>query len=397
MTTDSAFDPNAALAGPPDPWAPAPMPTPRAGPPYHMTEMIAAEPALGRRMSTRLADQTAVRDLAGAVRAAIDGGEPIIVTGCGTSEHGALAAVEILGGAARQAGLDHAVVTSRQAFELSLDPPSQGLVIGISHDGGTAATIAALATARDAGRRTAALTVSRRSPIGAVADIVVETAELDHGWCHTVGYLSPILAASAVGAALSGRSIDPGAVERLVDAGARDVRAAEGMAGRLAEATRLIVIASGADRPAGRELVLKVEEAAWIPSAYRDLETFLHGHLPATDAATGLVLILADRQRRSERAARAREALEAARVIGLRTAAIVAAGVDPELEPILTPAGRLLVEEADDLPDPVAALVGTVSPLQLLTERLARARGTDPDLIRRDDPVYLAAAAAAEG
>jgi fructoselysine-6-P-deglycase FrlB-like protein len=55
------------------------------------------------------------------------------------------------------------------------------------------------------------------------------------------------------------------------------------------------VIASGADRAAGREMAPKVEEASWLPSAYRDLETFLHGHLPATGSATGLVLILADR------------------------------------------------------------------------------------------------------
>ena len=65
--------------------------------------------------------------------------------------------------------------------------------------------------------------------------------------------------------------------------------------------------------------------------------------------------------------------------------------------PALTPAGRLLVSEAPTLPAPVAALLGTATPLQLLTERLARARGTNPDLIRRDDPVYLAASAAADG
>ena len=34
-------------------------------------------------------------------------------------------------------------VVAAQAFELSLDPPSSGLVIGISHEGGTAATNAA--------------------------------------------------------------------------------------------------------------------------------------------------------------------------------------------------------------------------------------------------------------
>jgi fructoselysine-6-P-deglycase FrlB-like protein len=140
--------------------------------------------------------------------------------------------------------------------------------------------------------------------------------------------------------------------------------------------------------------VLKVEEASWLPSAYRDLETFLHGHLPATDAATGLVLILVDRDRREERLARAIQALAAARVVGMRAAAIVSTELDGALDPDLTPAGRLLVAEAQ-LPPPVAALVGTATPLQLLTERLARARGTNPDLIRRDDPLYLAAADAA--
>jgi len=59
-------------------------------------------------------------------------------------------------------------------------------------------------------------------------------------------------------------------------------------------------------------------------------------------------------------------------------------------------AGRILVPDAADLQPPVAALLGSAAPLQLLTERLARARGTDPDPIRRDDPRYRAAAEAAE-
>ena len=203
------------------------------------------------------------------------------------------------------------------------------------------------------------------------------------------------MAAAAVGAHLSGRTLDPAGVADLVADGTRDTAGAERIAARFADAAHLLVVASGADRPAGRELVLKVEEAAWLPSAYRDLETFLHGHLPATGRDTGLVLILTDRDRRPERLARARQALAAARVIGLRAAAIVASGVDTELDPVLTPAGRLVTAEAPDLPAPVAALLGSATPLQLLTERLARARGTNPDLIRREDPVYLAAADAA--
>jgi hypothetical protein len=54
-----------------------------------------------------------------------------------------------------------------------------------------------------------------------------------------------------------------------------------------------------------------------------------------------------------------------------------------------------VVPAAPDLPPVVAALLGTAVPLQLLTERLARARGINPDPIRRDDPAYLAAADAA--
>lgn len=397
MTSEPAFDPTAPLAGPPDPWQGAPTPSMRAGPPYHMTDMIAAEPALAGRIVERLGvPGGAAAELADAIRSTLEASEPVIFTGCGTSEHAALAAAEILREAAHAAGLPDATIGSEQAFELSLAPPTRGLVIGITHEGATTATNAALRAARDAGRSTAVVTVSRRSPAGTLAGIVVETDELDHGWCHTVGYLSPLVAAAAIGAHLSRRPLDMGSVEGLVRVGTYDTPSAESIAASLADASNLLVIASGADRPAGRELVLKVEEASWLPSAYRDLETFLHGHLPATDRTTGLVLILTDRERRGDRLERAHQALAAAHVIGMRASAIVTTDVDAALDHALTPAGRLVVPEAPGLPAPVAALIGSATPLQLLTERLARARGTNPDPIRRDDPLYVAASEAAE-
>jgi fructoselysine-6-P-deglycase FrlB-like protein len=392
------FDPEAPLPGPPDPWASTSQPGPRGRPPYHMTDMIAAEPALAERVLARLggADGGAAR-LAAVIREVAHFGEPIVVTGCGTSEHAALGVARILDEAMRDAGVAGPRPAAAQALELALDPPSSGLVIGISHEGATAATNRALMAAGEAGARTAIVTVSERSPGAALADEIVTTGELDQSWCHTVGYVSPLLAAVAVGAALRGEAANAAGIRALLAEGARDTAAAEALAASLADARRLIVIASGADRTAGRELTLKIEEAAWIPTAYRDLETFLHGHLPATDETTGLVVLLADRQGRAERLTRARQALAAAATVGVRCGAIVSADVSRELDPAATRAGRLVVPEEASLPASVAALFGTATALQLLTERIARARGTDPDPIRRDDPRYLAAAEAAEG
>jgi hypothetical protein len=44
-----------------------------------------------------------------------------------------------------------------------------------------------------------------------------------------------------------------------------------------------------------------------------------------------------------------------------------------------------------DLPRVVGAALGAAIPLQLLTERLARARGVNPDTLGREDPRHAAA------
>ncbi len=422
---DPAIDarpaPDAVLTGPPVPWASLPQPSTRPGPPFWMTDMIEAEPALATRILRRLgvrlhssgvpgvAPRLEVPDrvtpagrLADAIRTTLHAGDPVTIVGCGTSEHAAQAAREILAEAAgrsvvRGAGQPGSIV-ARQALEAALRPQRGGLIIGVSHEGGTPATIAALDVAAARGARTAALTGSAASPIGRRAALVIETAELDRSWCHTVGYLSPIVAAAAVAAALTGEApeADPGAIRGLLASGLARAGEAEAIAKHLGTCRFLIVVASGSDVPAGRELTLKVEEATWLPSAFREVETFLHGHLPAMDEHTGLVLLLADRDGRDARSARAQQALAAAGRIGMRPAAILAAGLDDAWPSFLTPGGRIVVDDAPKLPAPVAALVGTATPLQLLTERLARVRGTNPDPIRRDQLAYREAADLAE-
>ena len=400
-------DPDQPLGDAPDPWVGSEMPSRRAAPPYHMTEMIEAEPALAGRLIERLADPggPAAR-LAHELRSAAELGRPILVTGCGTSEHGAIGTVEILREALWAIGLPGApgragTPVAIQAFEASLEAELAGpggIVIGISHEGGTWATNQALERARASRARVALVTVSERSPGAALADIVVTTDEQDESWCHTIGYSSPLLAAAAIAGHLTGRPITPRAATAALRVGLTnaEVRRTEAVAGRLADVDRLIVVGSGADGAAARELVLKVEEGTHVPAAGRELETMLHGHLPGTDARTGLVLILTDTGAGADaRVRRAADVLRAASEIGVRCAAILAARYAPRLDPTLTPAGRLIVPASPGLPSAIAALLGSIVPLQLLTERLARARGVDPDPMRRDEPAYLRAANAA--
>jgi fructoselysine-6-P-deglycase FrlB-like protein len=370
-----------------------------------MADMIAAEPALARRILARLADRASpAAALAALVRTTALAKRPIVVVGCGTSEHGALAVAEILREAARIAGLPHGIgeggsPTAVQAFEGSLEAQLGGpgaLVIGVSHEGVTWATNRALGSARDAGATVALITAVGTSPGAALADMVVATDELDQSWCHTLGYLSPILVGAAIGAHLSGTDLDAGAAAGLLAAGLAEAAgtAADALAASLAEADRLVVIGSGVDRIAARELTLKLEEGAHLPAAMRDLETLLHGHFAGIDGRTGILVILADPAARGARTARALGVLRACREIGVRAGAILSDIVAREVDPALTPAGRVLVPKGDGLPGTIAGLLGTAVPLQRLTLALAMLRGVDPDPIRRDDPRYRAAAEA---
>lgn len=400
--------PDAPLRDAPDPWASTSMPSARGGPPFHMTEMIEAEPALAERLLGRLADPAGgAARLAAELRSAAELGRPILVTGCGTSEHGAQAFVEIVREALRAIGLPAThgrtgTPVALQGFEATAEAELAGpggVVVGISHEGSTWATNRSLQRARDSRARVALVTVSDRSPGAALADVVVTTGELDESWCHTIGYLSPILAAAAVAGHLTGRPITGRAARAALAAGldGAELRRTEGFAAALADAGQVVVTGSGTDRVAARELALKLEEGTHVPATMRDLETVLHGHLAGMDGRTALVLVLADTSPEPEtRARRAADVLRAASEIGVRAGAILAARYAPVLDPALTPAGRLIVPAAPALPAAIAAALGSAVPLQLLTERLARARGVDPDPIRRDDAAYRRAAEAAE-
>jgi glucosamine--fructose-6-phosphate aminotransferase (isomerizing) len=345
----------------------------RAAPPWVMQEMIESQPSLLESIATS-ADTAALALL-------LKGPGPHTTVGCGTSEHGALAVAEIV----RESGIE---ISSRQAFEAMLDPQSAGSVIAVSHSGTTWATIEAMRTARAAGAATGLITAAPSAAASANADGVVATPVEDRSWCHTVGYSSPIAAGLALSAAAAGRPVPAGAVRTLVESALRTRDQATAVAAPLANCSRIVIVGSGADRIAARELTLKIEEACYIPTAMRELETFLHGHLPACNADTGLVLVHSDRRAAEQRAARAGQLLRAARRVGIRCAAISTGGLPAEL----LVAGVIDVPTAGTLPAAAASLLGTAAPLQWLAHELALQRGTNPDLIRREQAPYREAA-----
>lgn len=384
------FDPLAPLPGAPDPWQSSSMPASRDGPPYAMTDMIAAEPALAERLLTTLQHDATVDRLAAEIRTAIEAGEAVTFTGCGTSEHAAMAAVLIVADALRAAGVADPRIGSVQAFELLGRPAATGMLIGVSHEGGTWATNEALREAREAGLQTALITVSDRSPGAQLARAVIQTHEQDGSWCHTVGYLSPMLAATALAASIRREPIDPVAVRALLDTA--DGEPAAETAAMLAACSRLLVVGSGTDYPAARELALKIEEGAHLPSTALQLETLRHGHLAATSERTGLIMLLTDGDGRGEIVLeRSRAVLRSAAAIGMRAAGIFAADLGDDVPRNLTPAGRVAVPLNNRIPRVPGSLLGSAIPLQQLTERLAHEMGTNPDTIGRDDPRHAAA------
>jgi fructoselysine-6-P-deglycase FrlB-like protein len=335
-------------------WLTDEYPELRAGPPWVMEEMILAERDLPAAILEGAGEETA--QVAGAIRDAVALSAPIVVTGCGTSEHGAMAVAALIADA-----MPDAWVEAREALDATVRPRAGGLCIGVSHDGGTRATRLALESAKKAGAVTAAITAHPATSVPEAADYVVVTPFHDRSWCHTVAYVSAILA----GAGIAGTGIPAARLTEAIDAAlAARPRIAEA-ARSIHGGRRILTAGLGADFVTARELALKIEEGARIPANAHRLETTLHGHLAGCDAGS---------------------------------TALVRAALDPG-------GGTLAAERGADLDEPlglaaagsvVEALISGAVGLQLLTLELAHAAGTNPDLIRREERAYREAAAAAE-
>jgi glucosamine--fructose-6-phosphate aminotransferase (isomerizing) len=249
-----------------------------------------------------------------------------VAVGCGTSYH-----------AAQTTG------RAVDALEAVLRPPEADLLLLVSHEGGTPLTVEAANAF--AGAKWL-VTGKPESELGALADeIVVATPAIEESYCHTASYTCAV----ATLAALRGEDVAwlPEAV-------------AERLAGErfpVSEHERFVIAGAGPQWPTAQEAALKLREGVYVAAEAHLLEELLHGHLAAVDESVRCFVLEGE----GRAAARAADAVAALRALGC----------DVTLVPTRHP-------------------VVDIVPFQLLTVDLADARGTNPDLIRRDDPRWQA-------
>jgi fructoselysine-6-P-deglycase FrlB-like protein len=260
-------------------------------------------------------------------------GARLLFTGCGTSFHAAMTGGEAV-----------------QALELALTPERDAdVLVIVSHEGETPLTLEA-ARAWQGPRWL--VTGRADGPIADLCDeVVVCTPEIEESWCHTVSYTCAVASI----AALHGEDVSglPAAVEEALAVPLPEVGNEE----------RFLVAGAGRDFPTAHEAVLKLREGAWVAAEPYETEQLLHGYLAAVDESVRAFVLEGDGLA-AERAAAAAAAL---RELGC--------GVD------LLPSRHPVVD---------------VVLFQRLTVELAERRGREPDRIRRHDPRWIAAAAAAK-
>jgi len=374
-------------------WHTGAFPELRPGPPWVMQDMIAAQPALVEALLDSPPPGTSAA--AEAIAAALEHNHPVIVCGCGTSEHAAHGIAALLSAAVDPQ--QSALVRARPALSAALDP-APGACLAVSHDGETRASTLALLAARMTGAHTIAITHQRDASIARAAERVLLTPRHDDSWCHTLAYTSALAAGAALAGRLGPFIAQPAAARELLERAVRSANPAP-IADRLADCRVVLCAGAEADHTTARELALKIAEGARLPTLPLELETVLHGQLAAHEPADALILVAITDQPEHERLARrAAHAARAAAAIGVPVAGLFSDAYDRALAADLTPAGRIVTELTDpNLVDRrLAGLLAGAGALQMLTLELAHARHVNPDLIRREQAPYRHAAQQAE-
>jgi fructoselysine-6-P-deglycase FrlB-like protein len=250
------------------------------------------------------------------------------------------------------------------------------LAVAISQSGKTEEIVETLDWAADCGARTVAVTNGEGSPLAEAAQLALVTRAGDElAVPATKTYTTQLAALAVLGIGL-GAGVDiadlrraPDEIDRLI-AATEEAEALPEIVEELAAVPGAVVSGRGLAYGTALEFAIKLKEACYLHAMGLSYADLLHGPIAVVDDDTPAILVAAD----------SGPTLPAAVALAER---VTAAGA----KAYGIGGGRMLADASTralpgpDLPEWVAPLA-LIVPGQLITERLARMLGIDPDMPR---------------
>lgn len=259
---------------------------PRSRHPFHMHDMIRAQPAFVRETLDGLRHVEA-RTFLGPTR-------HLIVTGCGTSFHAARIGARVL-----QEALGDVTVHAVHAYDLlhGFVLPPDCTLLGVSHSGTTSTTNQALGLARRSGVATRGLCGLPGSRMAEVAEEMLVIGSVhDHSWANTMSYTTQLTAFARLAEAVAAepRELFPGGLESvgpLLEQALACEAKVRRLAKKVAARSRVTFLGSGLDETTALEAALKIRETCSFPATGYHPEQFLHGPFLSLDRHESVVAL----------------------------------------------------------------------------------------------------------
>ena len=287
----------------------------------------------------------------------------------GSSDHAALYASYVF---AALAGYPVSLATPSLHTLYSSPPRLDGaLVVGVSQSGQSPDILAVLEEGKRQGRPTIAVTNDGASPLGKLADHVVELhVGQEKSVAATKTYTAELAVIATFAAHWSGNPARIEELRRLPGAMARALRLTEREAphiGRYAAMDRCAVIARGYNYATAFELALKLKELTYVIATAYSSADFRHGPIATIEPGFPAFLIMPS-------GAAFPDMLELCEELRLREADLVVISDEPEALALATTALPL----PSAVPEWISPIVA-IAPGQQVALRLALDKGINPD------------------
>lgn len=248
------------------------------------------------------------------------------------------------------------------------------LVVGVSQSGQSPDIVAVLEEAHRQGRPTVAITNDRASPLGIIADEVVELGVgVEHSVAATKTYLAQLAIMAAFAAAWSNdptHMAELRALPNALDATLRGTAALADRIQRYREIQGCVVIGRGYNYATAFELALKLKELTYILAIAYSSADFRHGPIATIASDSPALLVMPS-------GAAYADMWELAQELQQRAADLLVISDVPEALAL----ARTPLPLAVTVPEWLSPLA-TILPGQVCALQLTLAKGLDPDAPR---------------